>query len=290
MSKHTRAEGWKFAKHSGHDLEKSLAENLKCDPILATKLHEDCFASSNTDQPEVTVGGINAKPVPSVLDDHTQPKVDLSVCWNHNSTAKISLKKSVSGQVWLISLDRFLKGFKAQFSEEIPEDVCRGLKLFIGPLSEEEMRTALGHHKPCGPVRKKDGKQQEFHQQRFVAKTLDTIIPDEWPKTLEWLRRELPRIVELCFKRGLCKSTNDHAEFIWWYPNESLSHVVSVQKLIDAIEKTPECQRVCVGPRNGGSTIILPFGFLQMHQHQLQFHHDLKRIKETLSYADSQTP
>ena len=33
------------------------------------------------------------------------------------------------------------------------------------------------------------------------------------------------------------------------------------------------------GTTNGGTTIQLPFGFVQWHQHQMQFHHNYYKIK-----------
>ena len=37
------------------------------------------------------------------------------------------------------------------------------------------------------------------------------------------------------------------------------------------------------GTTNGGTTIQLPFGFVQWHQEQLQFHHQYWKINDLLS-------
>ena len=43
-----------------------------------------------------------------------------------------------------------------------------------------------------------------------------------------------------------------------------------------------DAENIKFGSRMGGSTILLPFGFVQWHQHAMQFHHRLKSIKELI--------
>ena len=38
--------------------------------------------------------------------------------------------------------------------------------------------------------------------------------------------------------------------------------------------------KIWYGKKNGGSTISLPFGFVQWHQGKIQFHHNLESIQE----------
>jgi hypothetical protein len=287
-----RSEGWTHAKLSGHALEDQLADALQRDSNLASGLHEDCFGVPEPRLPRVSGGGIAASHVECVLGGVTPSKADLRVAWPSGRSAGISLKKSEGGQVWLVTPERFFAGFERQFGRRVPDSVRLGLGLFIGPVTEREMRRVLGGRPTHGPVRKKDGVSQEFHQERFVAATLEKIIPREWSETLAWLRCELPSIVELCFARGLCASAQGNAEFIWYHVlgegsgRRIKSRIVPVAELIRAIRAMPEARRAVVGPRNGGSTITLPFGFLQMHRpaggNQLQFHHGLEAIQMTL--------
>jgi hypothetical protein len=287
-----RSEGWTHAKLSGHALEDQLALALQQDVGLASELHMGCFGSAEDRLPAVTGGGIAAKHVDCVLGGVTPSKSDFSVSWPTGRRASISLKKSEGGQVWLVTPDRFFAGFERQFNCVVPAEVQRGLRLFIGPVPQEEMRQILNGRPTHGPVRKKDKVPQELHQERFVAATLAEVLPREWAATIAWIQKELPRITELCFSCGLCATSDGRAEFIWYYISSGGSasrirkRLVPVGQLIDAIKAMPEQNRVVIGPRNGGSTILLPFGFLQMHRpaggNQLQFHHGLDAIAHTL--------
>lgn len=292
MARRNRSEGWKRAKLSGHALEQYLAEFLQQNPVLSSSLHQNCFGLPEASAPDVTAGGIHASHGRCVLGGVTPFKTDLVVRWRTGRTAKISLKKSAGGQVWLVSHERFVAGFEAHYGVRVPDAVRAGFRMFIGPLSSEEMRDALGGRPPLGAIRSKDGKSQELHQRRFVAETLAVIMPIEWSATLRWIRQELPRITELCFARGLCADLDAQAEFVWYYIRDEYSgeviedRVICLSSLMLAISNISAPFRATEGCRNGGSTINLPFGFLQMHRpaggNQLQFHHRLNAIKATL--------
>lgn len=292
MSGRNRSEGWTHAKLSGHALEEQLAAALASDTSLSSALHEDCFGTTEASRPRAVAGGIDATHGKCVLGGVTPSKTDIAVRWNSGRVARISLKKSAGGQVWLVTPERFIAGFEAQFGTRVPELVRQGLRLFIGPLSATEMQAALAGRKPLGPTRTKDGKSQEIHQGRFVADTLEVIAPQAWASTLGWFREELPRLVELCFSRGLCADPEAQAEFVWYYicDDESgklqESRVIPIASVVKAAAVMPPTRRAVAGPRNGGSTITLPFGFLQMHRpaggNQVQFHHGLDAIKATL--------
>ena len=49
------------------------------------------------------------------------------------------------------------------------------------------------------------------------------------------------------------------------------------------ISKNNANTEIMYGTTNGGTTIQLPFGFVQWHQHQLQFHHQYCKIKKLLN-------
>jgi len=292
MTGRNRSEGWTHAKLTGHALEQQIAETLESNAALSSALHLDCFGLPETSVAHVAAGGIGASHGRCVLGGVTPPKTDLVVRWRTGRTARISLKMSAGGQVWLVTPERFIAGFEAQFGVRVPDAVRTGIRFFIGPLSSKEMRDALGGNLPLGPMRSKDGKSQELHQERFVAETLAAIIPNEWNATLAWMRQELPRIAELCFSRGLCADPDAQAEFVWYYiRNEASgevleSRVIPLASIVAAISKMPLNARAAAGPRNGGSTVTLPFGFLQMHRpaggNQVQFHHGISAIKATL--------
>jgi len=297
VSQRNRAEGWQYAKHSGHQRELDLAAELQSDSELSSWIHSEAFGTPETSTPRVKTSGMAMDRVASVLGGLTVPKFDLEVDWPGRGAAlKVSVKKSDAGQVWLVTPDRFVKGFEAQFQEAVPAEVVEGLRLFIGPLELAEMEAILGGRVLFGGNARSSAEPQEFHQRRFVARSLAAYRPDTWRAMLDWFRTEMPRIAELCFARGLVAHPDDYASAVLYSINERASGTVghfffSITELVNRIQLVPHHRRAEAGPQSGGSTLILPFGFLQMHNpkrrgqvawnNQLQFHHrrrDLLRL------------
>lgn len=285
-----RSEGWQHAKRSGHALEDALSARLRTDRFLSAELHRRCFGVSSNQSCEVEGGGLAASRVPSVLGDMTAAKADLLVHWASGRSARISLKKSESGQVWLVDRSRFEAGISAQLGLAMPEAVREGLRLFIGPLDREEVERLQSERRLLGPVRAKDGLPQEIHQRRLVTATLVAHFRSIWLETVRWMARHLPEILDLCFARGLCREPAAQAEFIWYLVTDERTgkpledRLFSIASILDAASSLSDDRRIAIGPRNGGSTITLPFGFLQMHrpagENQMQFHHMLSSLRD----------
>ena len=70
---------------------------------------------------DITDGGLNETNVPSVHGDKTKNKSDLKVILSNGEVINISVKKSLGGQVYLITADRFITGFEKIYLKEIPE-------------------------------------------------------------------------------------------------------------------------------------------------------------------------
>lgn len=300
MTQRNRAEGWEHAKRSGHQREIDLAAELRSDSEFSSWFHEEIFGTSESIAPMVATSGASMDRVPSVLGDLTIPKIDFEVVWprSSESRAKVSLKKSETGQVWLVTRDRFIRGFEAQFGRSVSDAVVEGLRLFIGPLEESEMVQALAGRPLLGGMSRSGGLPQEMHQRRFVAATLDAYFRDIWRETLGWFRSEAHRIADLCFRRGLAAQPEHYASGLLYSINDPSSgtvgnHYFALTELVDRIQSLAPDFRAVVGPRFGGSTVLLPFGFLQMHNprprgqaswnNQLQFHHQLKQIQALFS-------
>ena len=56
----------------------------------------------------------------------------MHIILDDGSKYNISIKKSLAGQVYLISADRFMRGFEAQYKSQIPANVKRAISLFWG--------------------------------------------------------------------------------------------------------------------------------------------------------------
>lgn len=78
---------------------------------------------------------------------------------------------------------------------------------------------------------------------------------------------------------------------VLWYKNlvdadgQGLDFLVPISRIVSALVKNGNRNVVERGPKNGGSTIQLPFGHLQYHLKQLEFYQQLKKIQSLLATA-----
>lgn len=289
MSSRNRSEGWSHAKRTGHSLEEELVEELRSRSDFAVALHRMIYGAPGH-LASIVGGGSSATHCRCVLGGKTPAKADMVLRWNSGVVTRISLKKSEGGQAWLISTDRFVQGFGAQIGTLVPEVVQNMLRLFIGPIDigTEVPRTVMGGSRQQHVI-----SELEIRHQRLVASTLGYYYRRDWEATMLWLRNNAAEIASLCFARGLCADEIDQANYLWYNTKnevgegeESVYQLYEVADIEAALRRMPASRRVVVGPRNGGSTLIFPFGFLQMHRptgkNQMQFHHRLNSIRQLI--------
>lgn len=276
----TRSQGWVHAKRDGHANENSFAEQILNDAVLLSQFEQYMEDIPDSSEIEVEVDG--SKHVLSIFGDSTTSKVDLSIRWGNGKRLNLSIKKSENGQVWLVSVPRFLEAMEFHLGNKIDERVRIGLSLFIGGSNiigiEELYEEAIRSDK-----RKSERYLQlEERQSRLVAQSLMTNHHSLWEATLGFFNTNIELITHLSFAKGLAVSEDDAADIIVYnklkggpklYLTSNLKH--SSKNYIDVRPITP-------GPKNGGSTLLLPTGFLQMHHPQnenlMQFHHQHKKI------------
>jgi hypothetical protein len=281
-----RSEGWRHAKRTGHSLESTLAKRVTEDDGFASQLQRACFGPVDATGATASTGAANARQVESVLGGRTPRKIDISVEWRNGQKTRLSLKKSVTGQVWLVTPERLFRAFEAHYDEQVPEHVKSCVRKFIGPLNDPELSYAC---------RFSDHRDMEQHQQRLVGSTLQVSEPTSWPATLGWLQEKMPQLTELCFSKGLCGNPEDHADFVWYHTDTNAQsgnvEIYRIADIVDGVRRVPPQDRAKVGLKNGGSTVALPFGFLQMHRprgrNQAQFHHDLDKVRRLVEPAGS---
>ncbi len=98
---------------------------------------------------------------------------------------------------------------------------------------------------------------------------------------LQWIKDNIDRITEFCFSRGLASQSSEWAEYVWYINllgEDDIDVIFKVSDITDAMRLNQE--KVFASHVNGGSTIRLPFGFVQWHQRKMQFHHDLALLSE----------
>ncbi|CAB4578581.1 MAG: hypothetical protein F2555_06015 [Actinobacteria bacterium] len=277
-----RSEGWRHAKLDGHANEEQFAASLINDQEFISAIEKQKIKISPEGSPEVSVDG--TKHVESIFGDMTTSKVDLALNWSDGQQVNISLKKSEAGQVWLVSVPRFISAIEFHSKQKIDLNARIGISLFIGGTKlsdyEEYFTKALDVSKKKNPRIA----VQELHQSRLVAKSIEENFPLIWKSTLDFFNSNIGLITRLSFAQGLAKSEKDAADVIIYNKVVDGKSIFPISKIIEDATSHTKTHPTTPGPKNGGSTLQLPTGFLQMHHPQeenlLQFHHQYKKISK----------
>lgn len=273
MNHRNREEGWKYAKISGHKNEEKIGNLLNDNEDFFLKLAFRLDKENITGK--VKIGGLNETNYESVLDNKTKSKTDMKISFVDNTKINISIKKSLGGQVFLIKTSRFIKGFEIQFNTEIPKKVKKAMMLFWGedPNIEKAIRN-------FGEKNDESIKKYENRKKRLVAESLKRFDYSLYKEMLKWFKNNIDKITLFCFSTGLIKNKNEWADYIWYKNNvDGNNNIDYLFKISDIIKKC--CQnldKIEYGERGGGTTIQLPFGFVQWHQESMQFHHKYEKI------------
>ena len=271
-----RAEGWQHAKLSGHENEALLEALVENDGELQDRLLA-CGKFPYADIDKIDFGGLRESEVDCILGGKTKSKSDMHIYLFNGKQINVSIKKSEGGQVYLIGVDRFIEGFEIQFHKVIPDDVKRAISLFWGTANDTR-----------DIVKEFGGKNKayELRKHRLVRETLvayDSYLSDV---LIKWFNDNMGEVFLFCFSIGLAANENEWADIVW-YRNElaenDLDEMFNVADILKRLTPTAE-----YGTRTGGSTIQLPFGFVQWHSPTktipgcMQFHHSYEKIRSLM--------
>ena len=272
MSDRNRAEGWKHAKLSGHDNEKLVAELTQGDIGIQNRLLE-CAHLSNVHITDIQYGGICETDVECILGGKTKSKTDMWLYLSDGKRLNVSIKKDKNGQVFLIGIARFIEGFEKQYNVKIDDAVKRAIELYFG--SADDVNDIIEKFSS-------KSKSLELRKHRLVAETLGAYDKSLYAELLSWFNDNISNIFDFCFSKGLAKNPSDWADIVWYKNMIGENQIDKMIYLPEATKAMPHS--AAYGSRNGGSTIQLPFGFVQWHSPRkiipgnLQFHHDFDKI------------
>ena len=273
MEHRNRAEGWKHAKLSGHENERLVAELTEIDITVQQRLLH-CAHITDAKVDRVEFGGLCETDVDCVLGGKTKSKTDMWLFLSNGKRLNISIKKDEGGQVFLIGIERFIKGFELQYQKKIPNIVKRAISLYFGSAIDTiEIINNFGDI----------NKQLEIRKHRVVADTLKAYDENLYCSLLNWFNDNIAELFDFCFAKGLASNPADWAQIVWYKNMVGENQFDKMLYLEDFKSKIPHT--VAYGTRNGGSTIQLPFGFVQWHSPKkiipgnLQFHHSYEKIK-----------
>lgn len=283
MNSRNRSQGWKHAKISGHSNESSITNKINKDKLYREKLEKNLNLDSNIKS--ANEGGLKEKNVQDVFGKSTKSKTDLKITLVNNKKINLSIKKSLGGQVYLIGVDRFINGFEIQFGCKVPQNIKRSFKLFFA--GAEDTSKIIENTELNNIIEKKREKIKKYEKRKkritwITLKKYDLELSNAF---IEWFKNNINNIFLFCFERGLSKNKSEWADFVW-YKNEleenSFDAIFNIRKLSKIIDKKKFKTMIAPGKISGGTTIQLPFGFVQWHQGQIQFHHNLDLMRKIL--------
>lgn len=271
-SRRNRSEGWQHAKLTGHENEEKLAKLTMSDLEVQKRIlkcaHLDPVKVSIL---KVAYGGLCESDVDSVFAGKTKSKTDMWLFLSNGKRLNVSIKKDTGGQVFLIGIERFINGFELQYKKTISDDVKRAISLYFGSASDTiAIINKFGVEKSL-----------ETRKHRLVAETLKAYDKSLAKILLDWFNENMYELFDFCFARGLAKNEEDWAQIVWY------KNLVG-ENSFDTLLYLPDMKNIpkdaVYGSRNGGSTIQLPFGFVQWHSPRkvipgnLQFHHSYEKM------------
>ncbi|MEG1835901.1 MAG: hypothetical protein RR229_07235, partial [Oscillospiraceae bacterium] len=116
------------------------------------------------------------------------------------------------------------------------------------------------------------------------ATTLKTYDENLYYALSSWFQDNIYEVTKLCFSMGAVNDIKEWSDIIWYInllDESDVDELFSIEDICIAAQRNA-CDETYYGFKNGGTTIQLPFGFVQWHQGQLQFHHNFYKIKKML--------
>lgn len=279
MAYRDRAAGWKHAKLTGHKNEELAKQLLAQNTVYAHSFVQRIGCSGGIIATQV--GGLHETNVVSVNGGRkTKSKTDLKVWLENGKELNISIKKSLGGQVYFVGAGLFIDTFERQFGKEIPEKVQRAIGLFWNNASDaEEIIKEYGD----------DSNEKEYSLQlrhrSLNATTLLNYSKELYNDLLCWFIQNAYEITALCFSMGAAADDKEWSQYIWYInllSENSVDDIFSIEQICLAAQRVAQYETY-YSSKNGGTTIQLPFGFVQWHQGKLQFHHNYGKIKMLIS-------
>lgn len=274
MAQRNRATGWQHAKLSGHTNEARVKElldnNVEYGQEFMTRLGLPSESIKST-----SIGGLHETNVPGVLGKKTKSKTDLKIKCTSGKDINISIKKSLGGQVYFIRAGLFIKVFEKQFPKSIPSDVQRAIKLFWAAADD-----ASAIIEQYGNKSDANSYDLQVRHKSLNATTLMSYDVNLYNALLNWFKDNIYELTKLSFTMGAARDEDEWSDYVWYINllgENDVDEAFYIEDICQAAVKVSNSETF-YSDRNGGTTIQLPFGFVQWHQSQLQFHHSYDKV------------
>lgn len=278
MERRTRSTGWRHGKLSGHKNEALVKAALDSDRDFQQHFLNRIKCPDATIKAS-SIGGLHERNVPGVNGRKTKSKTDLKAYLSTNEVVNVSIKKSLSGQVYLVRAGLFIDTFEKQFDTEIPADVQRAINLFWAAADD-----AVDIIKEFGDRSDEKSFNLQMRHKSLNATTLKAYNEHLSNVLLEWFTDNAYMLAKLSFSMGAVCDSNEWADFVWLINllgENDADDIFFIEDICNAVQKAAN-KETYYGSSSGGTTIQLPFGLVQWHQAKLQFRHDHKKISDLL--------
>ena len=280
IQQRNRAEGWKYAKLSGHKNEALVKELIDEDEEYASELLLRIGNSKKTIK-ETSIGGLHETNVESIIPGarKTKSKTDLKIFYTDDSYNNISIKKSLGGQVYFVRAGLFFECYERHFKKTIPANVRRAISLFWATADDaEEIIKKFGNKAKSGDY------DLQIRHNSLNAETLRNYNISLYNDMFKWFKDNAYEITFLSFASGAAQNKSEWADHVWYINllNENTTDEIFEIKEICRAASNCANNETYYGDSNGGTTIQLPFGFVQWHKHQMQFHHNYNKVKRLI--------
>lgn len=263
---------------SGHKNEDLVKLNLENDKDFKTEFLKR-INRSDAVIIRTSTGGLHETNVPGVSGKKTKSKTDLKVYLDTEEVVNVSIKKSLSGQVYFVRAGLFIDTFEKQFNTEIPEDVQRAIKLFWA--ASDDAVNIIEHY---GDRTVQKDYDLQIRHKSLNATTLKAFNEHLYSALLEWFTENAYKLAKLSFSMGAVCDSEEWSDYIWYINllgENDINEIFFIEDICNAVQDSATCETY-YGSSYGGTTIQLPFGFVQWHQGQLQFHHNYEKIYKLL--------
>jgi len=275
MEHRDRATGWQHAKLSGHKNEDLVKILLDTNEQYANDFLCRLGMQGETIK-ETSIGGLHETNVPSVSGRRkTKSKTDLKIFLQSGKEINISIKKSLGGQVYFVRAGIFIETFEKQFNKSIPDSVKRAINLFWA--AADDAISIIEQYADQSNAKNYD---LQIRHASLNATTLKNYDETLYNDLLNWFAENAYELTALSFAMGAVRDHGEWSDFVWYInllEENDVDAVFSIPALCKAAASVAS-KETYYSSTNGGTTIQLPFGFVQWHQRQLQFHHNYDKL------------
>lgn len=278
MEHRDRATGWQHAKLSGHKNEDLVKDLLDTDRHFQNSFLKRVNRAS-AKIIKTSIGGLHETNVPSVNGRTTKSKTDLKVYLDTNEVINVSIKKSLGGQVYFVRAGLFIDTFEKQFGTKIPFNVQRAIKLFWA--AADDTIEIIERYGDRSNTKNYD---LQIRHESLNATTLKAYDKTLYNALLDWFTDHAYELAKLSFSMGAVRDRGEWSDFVWYINllgENDTDDLFFIEDVCEAVQAVAH-KETYYGSSYGGTTIQLPFGFVQWHQGQLQFHHNYDKLRDLL--------